>query len=903
MEKYQIIVKIEQIRKYLEQGDCIKAATLAAEIDLKKIKSMSDLSVIAEAYFQSMQYKKARSLFLQIYEKTRSRRILAQLVHLSIKLEDASEAEKYLLEYIKIAPNDFYRYIFRFSIDKLLKKPDDILIKDLEELKKAEYMESWSYELAKLYHKTGDEKRCVAECSDIILWFGSGIYVEKAKALRAYYTGESESEETDSNKQEEKTETSKSLGAEDVSKIVNLLKAVGEKKPEQKEKMEESAEPVMDIQENKSEEEPLKDLEEKSEGNQTDELTEKRTENLSENPSEGLSEKQNEDQNEDQEDDFAVSKASEHLKENQAESLEEQKVILEDADHEIEAEDSEVLEEYPEYKAMQEAGKAESDDNGSDHQESQVKEADDTESEDAEAEHAESEDEESEEEDWDSEDEDDEEFEDDEESDDDEEWDDEESEGKEESGDQLQPEDEESYRISAVSEEEARALADLFDQDEKEKKRKKKKKSIFSKLKDAIRSAIEEEENRNREAEEIELEAEKEAQSNNLEMKEEMESSNTVKESIEESSNVQNDKEELEADLNESSMTELYQAVQTELKQERFSEECAEQPDFSEKNLQEASLEETSSEMDSEESLAERLEEEVQEEETEECSKSEELYVSDKRECLILDEVPEELLMVDRENALYERLREKQIKAVDLTGDFSRVESVRRSIMQCLEKAFEQPSRNVNLMIAGGNQMGKKALAKLLARDFHALGINPSPKVALIHALRLNRMNLKDKMAQLAGCMLIIEEACELSEESILHLQEIIEDERCQFGVILAGQTEKMDRLFAAHDTLRTLFYNRIFIPEFTANDYLGYAYSYLNERDYQIREDALMTLGENIDKIMRAEGTLEAVTNYLKQVIRKAEGRNAKKIAALTESREYDTAELLVLKVEDFIV
>jgi hypothetical protein len=51
-------------------------------------------------------------------------------------------------------------------------------------------MEKWSYELAKLYYKAGMEKECIQECTDLILWFGKGSYVEKAKLLKAYYSGE-----------------------------------------------------------------------------------------------------------------------------------------------------------------------------------------------------------------------------------------------------------------------------------------------------------------------------------------------------------------------------------------------------------------------------------------------------------------------------------------------------------------------------------------------------------------------------------------------------------------------------------------------------------------------------------------------------------------------------------------
>ncbi len=210
MKKYKLIIQIEQIKKYLEQGQLKEACDLAKEVDPKKLKSMSDLSVIADCYFQNRRYAEAKELFEQIYDTVKTRRVLAQLVHLSIKLKDMIEANYYLEEFIKMAPDDFYQYIFRYNIDKLMRKPIHVLISDLERLKEVEYIESWAYELAKLYYKSGNEAACRRECEKIILWFGNGEYVDRAKALLAFYNGELDLEkllDTTKQKSSKRTDT------------------------------------------------------------------------------------------------------------------------------------------------------------------------------------------------------------------------------------------------------------------------------------------------------------------------------------------------------------------------------------------------------------------------------------------------------------------------------------------------------------------------------------------------------------------------------------------------------------------------------------------------------------------------------------------------------------------------
>jgi hypothetical protein len=194
MGSYENIVKIEEMRRRMEEGDATAAQRILDTMEIKKIKNMSDLGLIAGVYAENERYEEAIPLYLKIYEKAKTRKSLFQLVNLHIKLGRPEDAEHYLREYEKLASKDFYIYIFRYKIDKLKGEPYETLIETLETLKHRDYMEKWAYELAKTYYKAGMEKECIRECSDIILWFGEGTYVEKAKLLRSYYSGETNKE-------------------------------------------------------------------------------------------------------------------------------------------------------------------------------------------------------------------------------------------------------------------------------------------------------------------------------------------------------------------------------------------------------------------------------------------------------------------------------------------------------------------------------------------------------------------------------------------------------------------------------------------------------------------------------------------------------------------------------------
>lgn len=190
MGLYEIIVKTEEVRRQVQEGDFIRAQKILDTMELKKIKNVSDLSLMAEVYTKNARYEEAYELLLKINNKTRARKSVFQLVQNAIYRENAEEAERYFTEYKQQAPKDFHLHIFRYQIDKLKNAPIELQIESLKVLKKREYIEKWAYELAKLYYRADMEEECVRECSDIILWFGSGVFVEKAKVLKSYYSGE-----------------------------------------------------------------------------------------------------------------------------------------------------------------------------------------------------------------------------------------------------------------------------------------------------------------------------------------------------------------------------------------------------------------------------------------------------------------------------------------------------------------------------------------------------------------------------------------------------------------------------------------------------------------------------------------------------------------------------------------
>ncbi|MBR6537130.1 MAG: hypothetical protein IKT67_07995 [Lachnospiraceae bacterium] len=190
IERYRAIVRLEEIRTLSDAGDYEAAKEIADSIRKEKLKDSADLFLLAEVYRKCGELATAKEILLRVYEKKVTWRVLEELMEVCLAEKNPEEAQTYLKQYGKLSGGDPRGYIFEYRIGRQMHRPDEELLPVLQTLKAEEYTEKYAYELAKLYHKLGREEECMAECSDLILWFGEGTYVERAKVLQAYYRGE-----------------------------------------------------------------------------------------------------------------------------------------------------------------------------------------------------------------------------------------------------------------------------------------------------------------------------------------------------------------------------------------------------------------------------------------------------------------------------------------------------------------------------------------------------------------------------------------------------------------------------------------------------------------------------------------------------------------------------------------
>ena len=188
LDKYEYRVKTEQMLEYMGEKSYKKAAEIADSIDWRKVKNAAMLCGASEVYEYNGEYEKSREILFLAYDRAPgSRKIVYRLGTLALKMNDIRESVDCYEEFVAMAPKDPNQYILRYKILKSQKAPLNQQIEALEDFKKAEYVEKWAYELAKLYDAAGMLTECLEECDDLILWFSEGKYVYQAMELKMKY--------------------------------------------------------------------------------------------------------------------------------------------------------------------------------------------------------------------------------------------------------------------------------------------------------------------------------------------------------------------------------------------------------------------------------------------------------------------------------------------------------------------------------------------------------------------------------------------------------------------------------------------------------------------------------------------------------------------------------------------
>ncbi len=166
----------------------------------------------------------------------------------------------------------------------------------------------------------------------------------------------------------------------------------------------------------------------------------------------------------------------------------------------------------------------------------------------------------------------------------------------------------------------------------------------------------------------------------------------------------------------------------------------------------------------------------------------------------------------------------------------------------------------------------------------------------------------KEVLKKAMGGVLFIDEAYYLykpdnerdyGSEAIEILLQVMENQRDELVVILAGYKEPMDKFYESNPGLSSRIANHIDFPDYTVDELLKIAKIMLDDQQYQLTPQAEIALGQYIKK--RKEKPLFANARSLKNALDRARMRQANRIFE-SRGQVLTKKELVNLEAEDIL-
>ncbi|MBS5050701.1 MAG: hypothetical protein KHZ49_00805 [Clostridiales bacterium] len=843
MDKYEYRVKTEQMLEYMGEKSYKKAAEIADSIDWRKVKNAAMLCGASEVYEYNGEYEKSREILFLAYDRAPgSRKIVYRLGTLALKMNDIRESVDCYEEFVAMAPKDPNQYILRYKILKSQKAPLNQQIEALEDFKKAEYVEKWAYELAKLYDAAGMLTECLEECDDLILWFSEGKYVYQAMELKMKYkplTPLQQEKYIHRNDKPTPAKRKKEPIAEKSEEIAEKKEYVEEEKkaePFEEEEQEVTSEPKEEKEALEMKEAEEVALEEKEEPKEEEAVLEEEEEPKEE---EAVLEEEEEPKEEE-----AVLKEEEEPEEGEdalemKEELREEELILEAEEGTKKEKCTSEIEKEPEEKGTVSETKEESEEKETSSSEEEIDEQMKKEI-----------------------------F----------------SQTTKMSVEEILQNWEEKQKENAqiIQEEQEKARA------ERERQEAKKVEEVESILPDDIRQLMEE-----LEAEAVEIRTNK----NRRERTEQVFERKSEIESVEEIPQEQEEEmEEPEEDPfdEESFNEEAFEEVEADGFEE--IEEIEEIEESEGIKLGDTQAIAISAKALMNDTVVEEPIEKVQELRTESPTSPFDtgFIVQGRYDLDVQSEIGIKAGLTEEQKKLFSYF-------VPVHGMSEQIVDVLENDKKC--KTRYGTSRTANLLVVGRNGSGKTVLAVDIVKAIQKNRKLKQGKVAIVTAESLNKKDVSQIIEKLHGGAIIIERASQMNKKTVAQLNDLMEEQTGELLVVLEEERRPLDKMLSAYPAFKKKFTSRLELPVFTNDELVTFGQTYAKENGYKIDEMGILALYSRIDLMQREESvvTVADVKEIVDEAIEHSQRKNFKRFIKKLFKKGKEETSRIILQEQDF--
>ena len=216
--------------------------------------------------------------------------------------------------------------------------------------------------------------------------------------------------------------------------------------------------------------------------------------------------------------------------------------------------------------------------------------------------------------------------------------------------------------------------------------------------------------------------------------------------------------------------------------------------------------------------------------------------------------------------------------------------------------AADKTSKTGNIIVMGGKECGKtRLISGLIPAICKELNLEAS-KVAYVFADQINGKNIYKIFAKLAGGFLVIENANQLTQETVEMLDKAMEVNTEGLTVIIEDEKIGMRKLIAKYPKFAKKFTSMINIPVFTNDELVNFARIYTKENGYTIDQMGMLALYNLIGINQKEDSPMNigAVKELIDAAIAKSQG-GIRKFKRNISKKRTDRDGYIVLYEKDF--
>ena len=237
---------------------------------------------------------------------------------------------------------------------------------------------------------------------------------------------------------------------------------------------------------------------------------------------------------------------------------------------------------------------------------------------------------------------------------------------------------------------------------------------------------------------------------------------------------------------------------------------------------------------------------------------------------------------------------------------FVKIPGMREQLLNALcdaqQAAADKTSRTGNIIVMGGKECGKtRLISGLIPAICKELNLEAS-KVAYVFADQINGKPIDQIFEKLSGGFLVIENANQLTQETVEMLDKAMEKETDGLTVIIEDEKIGMRKFIARYPKIVKKFTSMINIPVFTNDELVNFARVYTKENGYTIDQMGMLAL-YNLIGINQKEDqpmNIGAVKNLIDTAILKSQG-GIRKFKRNISKKRIDRDGYIVLYEKDF--